>query len=235
MIRKLFILLIVCGAGVFIATNAEARNGANISITSGAVFLDDHNGLDYKVGYNSTYTFTVEMESDTTITGATLGFIMYSPDGSLSNIIWDSVPVNIGPWGEMATWNFGGPQLAAGPDGFDGSLPSRWLTGGAASLPAGYGPIGPTAGLEFIISFPGVDGGILCIDSAFMPPAGALLAPPAPVFEWAGGGGDLGVGGTREHAFCVTATRLVGAVSPACPSYTMVRRCDTLKISGVHS
>ncbi len=213
-------------------SSALARNVATVSITSGPLFTDDINGLDYKVGKSSTYTYTVQVESDVKIQGATLGFTLYSPDGSLSNIIWNSVPANVGPWGSTTVWNFGGPRLGAGPDEFDGSLPSSWVSGGLslAAEGAGYGPIESTDALKFTIKLPGVDGGILCLDSAFFPPAATWLMDPfgGGLFppEWEGGGGDLGVGGSRTHALCVTTFKIPNI--PPCPDTLSISHCETL-------
>ncbi len=210
MSRKLLTLVLASCMLFALGSNVMAQSGASVSITAGPTFADDINGLDFKVGHASTYTYTVQMESDVNLTGATLGFILYSPDGSLTNITWNSVPANIGVWANPATWNFGGALFTPGPDGFDGSLPSTWLTGGLSNgAPgSGYGPIGLTDGLQFTLTLPGVDGGILCIDSAKFPPSGEWLMSSAAGGEptgWAGGGGDVAVGGTRTGAFCVTA------------------------------
>ncbi len=230
MIRKILFSVLALALCLIVTKNAIARNGVNATITSGLLLNDDINGLDYLVGHTSTLTYTIQIESDVSITGATLGFVLYSPDGSLTNIFWNSIPTAVGPWGDSTTWNFTGPQLRAGSDEFNGSLPSNWMTGGLAFLGAGYGPTELADALRFTIRLPGVEGGVLCLDSAFQPPAGEWLLAPANggdgAAEWLGGGGDITVGGTRTNALCIT-TSSISSVTP-CPNNATINHCEIL-------
>ncbi len=238
MSRKLLTLVLASCMLFALGSNALAQTGAAVSITNGPTFPDiSGNGLDFQVGHASTYEYTVQFESDVNVTGATMGFIIYSPDGSLTNITWVTPPaIGVGVWGNNATWDFGGAKLTLGADAFSGSLPSTWLSGGVSSGAAGtgYGPIALSDGLKFSFTLPGIDGGILCIDSAFFPPSGEWLMSPAAATGWSGGGGDLSVGGSRDNALCVTAF-VIPDQDPVCDAGNTTsestNHCDALNFS----
>lgn len=191
---------------------------------------DDINGLDNKLQFGQTYSYVVSARSSEFASGATLGFLMYSPDGSLSQVEI-SEPVIFPEWG-ADVWTFGGPLSSVD---FDSLLPEQYLTGGATSPGGGFMQAALTPILTFDVSF-GFDEGVFCIDSAFFPPAGDwLFSYPTGVLKpgFFGGGGDLAVGGERPAAFCVTvfAPPDDPPVFQNCPAALVTGQCAAVQYS----
>lgn len=176
---------------------ADVRMG----VTSGPTFVDDINGLDFKVGLGYTYEFLVEARATGSVqTGGTVGFIVYSPDGADANLVHS---VTMGPdWGGTTYWDLPSGLLTLD---LDGTLPEQILTGGA-TIAKGFNAPDFIEVITFSIDIN--DSGTICIDSAFYPPAGDWTMSPDGPPSWTAGSGDANVGGSRTDALCMTAFTL---------------------------
>jgi hypothetical protein len=165
-------------------------------------------------GHGLSYSFTVEAKTAAVRDGSTLGFIIYSPDGSLGAVNVHSVAM-IAPWLGTGYWTLGGGLLTLD---IDGNLPEAILTGGAALPGGGFTAAAFEPILGFTIDIPAVNG-FICIDSAFFPPAGEwAMVPednPGDVPSWTAGGGDANATGTRVSSFCME-TWLIPDQPPTC-------------------
>lgn len=166
---------------------------------------DTINGLNGIVEEGRSYRFSISLKSSVRLGGASLGFLIYSPDGSLSKSGIDRVFMSPAQ-ASLDFWALsGGGHLNT--TALTESLPSKILTGGIASLTSGFLSESPAKILFVEVTFPEPEG-VYCIDSSFFPPATEFLTgdfagnniPPAVV----GGSGDLSVGGSSSTAFCVT-------------------------------
>jgi hypothetical protein len=183
-------LLAISFAASAFAQPAEVQISA-----SGVIFADDINGLDGKVGLGFTYDFLVEARTTAgTQNGATLGFVIYSPDGANGNLVHD---IAMGAdWGGTTYWDLPSGILTLD---VDGTLPEQILTGGA-TIAKGFNSAVYVPVLTFQIDM--IDSGVVCIDSMFFPPAGEWVMTPGGPCEWYAGGGDGAVGGSSPTALC---------------------------------
>ncbi len=127
-------------------------------------------------------------ESAETLGLTGIPMLLYSPDGSVTNITWNSPVTPTAAWSAPNVFTLGGAQFNAGPDGFDGTLPSSFLTAGAVL--DGSAGFGPTMGaVDILVGNVTVSQeGVLCVDSA-------LFTFTNPSGEWLFFGVDLyGVG-----------------------------------------
>jgi len=109
------------------------------------------------------------------LNSAILPMKLYSPDGSITSVVWNSPVTPTAVFSDPSVFTLGGTQFQEGADGFDGSLPSTFLTGGVgfANLPTSFGPTAPQDILVGTLTVS--QEGLLCIDSTFFPPAGVWL------------------------------------------------------------
>ncbi len=167
------------------------------------VFADDINGLQAKVGTGTFVRLTWRANVDVLLKGCCFGFTFFSPDASVSALHWvGSSPDSIdnGPGSFATCFDLGGSQLIL--RSFDGILPDS-MAGAGAALALGFGP---TTGRDILTSefiVPNDPGGIICIDSTFIPPAGSWIANPSGSGSisptWGAGNGPYSANG-----FCMT-------------------------------
>ncbi len=145
--------------------------------------------------------FNLIWSSETSVVadGVSLGFRLYSRDGSITNVTWNSTITAVGQWADPVSFNFGGTSIQMGPDQFSGSLPSTFQAGGVALVMgegSGFGPIG----LEDILTATlTVDQeGVICVDSAFFPPAAEWLYSPIGAPAW-----GASIGGYPDGGYCI--------------------------------
>ncbi len=165
--------------------------------TVGVIQPDALNNLDGMVARTDTFQIVTTIRSLIRQDGGTLGFMLYSPDNSIS----DYSLLNI----VMTSWWLNVWTLSAGLSlDTNGSFPEQFLTGGSAALPGG-GLLTETFQDMLVIDMAIPTAGTICLDSAFFPPAGEwLMTGDGQKPDWLGGGGDLTVGGARPSAFCIT-------------------------------
>ncbi len=163
--------LIVLSFGLI--ANAGTMN-VELSITGPQVFVAPITpGYQGSVGRTSSITLSFKAKSDFQVTGTTLGWRVYSPDASVTNVTWIDID-SVGAW--ATAFNLGGTQLVR--RSFDGVLPDSILTGGAA-LGGGWGPFGALQDIVVgSMTLSNASDGKLCVDTTFIPPAGKWTAAP---------------------------------------------------------
>lgn len=187
-------------------------------------------GTDGVLMQGITYDFTISAKAEVLQTGATVGFTFYSPDGSIAALDFNSITL-LGGWATTSYWTLGGGLLTVDTNG---TLPESFLIGGAALPGGGFMEPNFVDIAEVSVQLPNL-GGMVCLDSAFYPPAGEWEMQPGGSPVWLGGGGDIGQGGSRTDALCYevrlipeppsTSTLPCGWCLPAAITLT---DCDTL-------
>lgn len=196
----------------------------------GGLFIEDCLfGLDGLIEWRNSSTLTISARSQNLQDGATLGFVLYSPDGSITNISHFAASLDADWKSQTVYWSFTGGILDTGL--VDRVLPDQFMTGGVAGPGGGF--INPDFVDIMNVSFITGAIGTICIDSAFFPPSADWLMVPDGPPVWLGGGGDLSVGGSSPTAFCLTSVDAFGGEGPCffpiCPGALNVRAGDTLK------
>ncbi|MFQ5606832.1 MAG: hypothetical protein ACE5GA_02710 [Candidatus Zixiibacteriota bacterium] len=223
-------------AVTFLATGEIAGQPAEVKIALSNVLTveDCLFGLDAMAPPFNTLTYTISARSDSLQVAAAIGFVIYSPDNSISTVQVDGISM-LGDWGPpTGYWTFSGGLLNTN---LDGVLPEFLLTGGVQGV-----LLGGFQEPEFVDIFsfqvrPDVTSGTLCVDSSFFHPSGDWLMVPGGPPVWHGGGGDLSKGGARPDAFCVTIADFFPGEGPcfgfigACPAALNVRAGDTVVYS----
>ncbi len=203
-LRKVSCVTLALAIGCsFVATDAPAQTPEVAVRSEGAIQNDCLNNLDGLILKNHPLQFVISAKSEILQTGATLGFVIYSPDNSTVNDTVISSQM-IPEWSTTTYWDFTGGVL----NGYFGSgLPDSILTSGAAGASPGAG-FQTTVFVDILsidVALP--EEGIICLDSAFVSPAGQWLMDPAGSPTWHGGGGDITVGGVSQTAFCLTVSQ----------------------------
>lgn len=151
---------------------------------------------------NTKLTLTWSMDLDFLSDGMSLGFRVYSPDNSLSSIVWRKLPSPVGPWLDPSVWNLtGGTYLAL--ERLDGQLADLLMFGGVGITLAGsgFGPAGATDIITAEISTAHENGSI-CVDSVFFPPAADwIISTGSSVFTPTWGASE---GGYPDGGLCFT-------------------------------
>ncbi|MCH9031535.1 MAG: hypothetical protein IIB00_04675 [candidate division Zixibacteria bacterium] len=187
----LALALIIGGASL---ANAQF---ANVEIRAeNAVTPDTINGLSGMIASNIAYRFVISSELDFLAKGASLGFVIYSPDASVTNITHVALPDSLPAWWNI--FDLSGVQLQA--RSYDGILPDS-LLGGWATLNGGFGPTSLVDVIDLTISVEAEPGSIICFDSTFIPPAGPwIYANGETVFpSW-----GASVGGYPDGGYCLS-------------------------------
>ena len=216
---RLFALILVLSAPLVSSSSAPAAETEvriDISATSLDAFLvpDAINGLNAQVKQGASYRFAIALRSPILIIGASLQFVTYSPDGSLTQPGVDTISMT--PiWDDF---NFHTPEAGAlSLDRTPDVLPYRFHTFGSANLLATFDPSDPSTGfmsdtlVEIIfvdITFP-LEEGIYCIDGARQTPLNQfeLYGRDSVVITVLNGGSsDTLVGGVSTTAYCFTVT-----------------------------
>ena len=166
---------------------------------------DTLNNLDGMVTRTDTFQIVTTIKSVPSLSLATLGFMLYSPDNSIENYSLLNVAMTSG-W--INSWF---PPLVSLATDFDGSLPEQFFTGADAIFGTEYHFQSDTFIDMLVIDIAIPTAGIICLDSALFPTAPEWLmivdsASGAERPPWLAGGGDLTVGGSRPSAFCITIT-----------------------------
>ena len=104
------------------------------------------------------------------ISGASNGFVMTATGNATWSYIGSHQDYLYQDANSSVVWNLGG--LISSPNDMDGLSPDRFLTGGAAILPGGMPIITDEPYFRLILDV-GSGQGEICIDSAFIPPAGS--------------------------------------------------------------
>ena len=226
MSRKL--LTLVCSSLLVLSFGQSAFAQADVRLTAGGNLIDSAGPYDGNVGVGLPYTYTIEVQnmSGSTLGGATIGFEVYSPTGDNAAV---SGATLLGNWvGTSGYWDAGGQLNTLN---VDGTLPDLLLYGGVAIFgghPDGttWEPVG-----EFVVTMPANVGAVICVDSAFVPPAGEWLTPPAGAPTFQGGSGD-GLG--RTTALCFE-TFVIPDLDPEfagpCPGAASGSHCDPINFS----
>ncbi len=174
---------------------------AEISVRAeGTIQNDCFNNLDGLAFRWRPLQLIISAKSQVTQTGATIGFVIYSPDNSTSS---DTIlSAQMSPdWASATYWNLGGGLIT---EFFGNGLPDSLLTGGAMVTNAGFQSNNFVDILTLDINL--TENGIICIDSSFILPSGSWFMSPGGAPLWHGGAGDVAVGGTSSTAFCLTIT-----------------------------
>ncbi|MCH7877812.1 MAG: hypothetical protein IH914_00665, partial [candidate division Zixibacteria bacterium] len=245
MSRKLLTLVLTSVFVLSFGLSAFAQNAdQKIEITGGTapIFPDTLNGLNHQVGNSATYNYLVSINTNgLQMNAASLGLVLYSPDGSLNPSGATVSNASMTPfWNNpIQIWAFG-PQLNTSM--ITGSLPELILYGGTGNAKE---PNDSGGGLQnnvfvgaitFDVTFSA--SGVFCIDSSFFPPATDFLAIDLSGNSigpnLVGGSGDIGVGGVSPSAFCVTTfliPDLPPTPNPANPSSAEASHCDVLNVT----
>jgi hypothetical protein len=183
------------GASVSIAQPAEISVRADAGLPSDCI-----NGLDGIVFVNNPTQLIISARSLNLQSGASIGFVIYSPDNST---VTDTViSSQMGSrWAGSEFWDLGTGLLH---EHFGGGLPDSILTGGAALPGAGFQSNSFIDILTIDLDINEV--GVICIDSVLVAPSGNWLMTPDGPPIWNGGAGDASVGGSSSTAFCLTVT-----------------------------
>ncbi len=228
MSRKLLTLVLSSLFVVSFGLNASAQpSDVKVELTSGPpLFVDDINGLDAKLGLNQTYGFTVQskVNSGGGEDGATIGFSVYSPDGSISNLGVANAAMSADWASASVYWTLGGGLLSLD---IDGTLPEGMLTGGAKLSGNGF-DASTFVDVMFFDIVIGSDSGVFCIDSAFFPPSGEWLYTTNGAPNLTAGGGDGAVGGSSPTALCYTTFTIpdLPPVVTNCAVAPVTNHCD---------
>jgi len=173
-------------------------------------------------------SFIISAKSVNLQDGASIGFVIYSPDNSTFNDTVASATMGA-EWGGFTFWNLGTGMLNSH---FGSGLPDTLITGGAALPGAGFQSDTFIDILTIDMYMP--EDGVICIDSAFVEPSGAWLMTPDGPPAFSGGSGDTSVGGVSTTALCLTV--LQGSPVefpcgfPQTPPLMQVRIGDTLLV-----
>ena len=234
-IRPLYTFTLIGLLSLTIAPCALAQPAEVAVRVEGVPFnnSDCLNGLDAigfrpNFGGEAPFNIIVSAKSVNVQSGATVGFVIYSPDNSTFN---DTVATAVmgSEWGSSLYWNLGSGNINPR---FGSGLPDTLITGGAALPDAGFQSNDYIDILTITVMLS--EDGIVCIDSAFVEPSGAWLMTPDGPPLWHGGGGDIADGGSRPDAFCVTVVPAdpgEGPCSiPILSSFAQVRSGDTLAL-----
>ena len=172
--KNSLVITVAALVNIAVSPTTMQAESANVELRfegHGLTVPDTINGLRGIIMGNTKLTLTWSMELDFLTRGASLGFRVYSPDNSLSSIVWRKLPGPVGPWLDPSVWNFsGGTRLVI--QSLDGQLGDLFMFGGVASTFAenGFGPAGVTDIMTAEISTAHENGSI-CVDSVFFPPA----------------------------------------------------------------
>ncbi len=236
MSRKILTLVLTSIFVLSFGLSAFAQNADQKIEITGATpkFADDINGLNWKVGHTGTYSYLVSINSNGLIVNAaSLGLVMYSPDGSLNpSGATVSNAALVPSWDDGDIWDF---NAQFNNTMLTGALPELLLYGG---IGGGGAPNTGGGGLQNNVFAPAMTWnvtfsavGVFCVDSAFFPPAAEYLAVdengdgigPSQV----GGSGDQGVGGNSPSAFCVTTFEIpdLPPVFSKCPPAQTTSHC----------
>lgn len=218
-------LLLICAAQVQ-AQPAEVA----VRMEGWSMFAPCDESVDAIVLPLQPYTITISARSLNLQSSATLGFVVYSPDGSIDDSFIRSISM-LGDWATNNYWNIPTSLLHLDTNSV---LPEALLTGGAAFQDAGFQEQEFVDILEITLDV--IDtAGYICIDTAFYPPSGDWLMSPDGPPTWHGGGGDLSLGGSRPDAFCFEVKRYwsrcaLGGIYGCMPSSYSGSACDTFEI-----
>jgi len=146
-------------------------------------------------------SFAIQAKALSVQTDASLGFILYSPDGSADSANISNLTLSPDWQSPSVYWSPSGATL--NPVDVDGILPDTWLVT-ATSSGGGFQSVDFVDVATFDLTLPDNSGAVVCIDSAFVAPAGQWLLSPDGQPSWQGGFGDANVGGSRSDAFCIT-------------------------------
>lgn len=174
------------------------------------MFTDFTLGLDATTPVGSTLRFVMQARSEAIMNAASLGWIFYSPDNSITTGAQIENVGLIGNWASAAMWGLGGPAFNTSL--LNGVLPDNVITGGVGDAfgepNTGGGGFQNSNFIDFIewtVTFAST--GIFCTDSALFPPVSEWLVLGVSGEDlgplWFGGNGDLSVGGTRTEAYCI--------------------------------
>ncbi len=167
----------------------------------GCSFADDLNGLDMKNVQRGKMKFAIKAMSSALQTDASLGFVLYSPDGSADSAKISNLTLSPDWASPSVYWAPAGATLD--PVDIDGILPDTWLIT-ATSTGGGFQANAFVDVATFTLILPDNPGAVVCIDSAFVSPAGQWLMNPDGPPIWQAGTGDANVGGSHPDAFCIS-------------------------------
>lgn len=208
LVRVLCALALVCTvAGFALGQPAEVR--ISVEEIDCPTFPDDIWSLNFKTGTNANLRFLIEARSSTLQDGASLGFKLYHPTGALPG--FELTNLQLSPnWTNATYWPPAGASLNL--TGIDGNLPEFWLIGGVALSGGGFQEDNFVDVMTFDLTVTG-DFSPICIDSAFVAPAGNWLMSPGGPPSLIAGNGDGGAGGSSPTAFCFT-TYTIPCIGP---------------------
>ncbi len=194
--------LLVAFLVVFSASNTHAQT-ANLEVRAegnGVSVPDTINGLQAMAVAGSSVRLIWSAQSAVRVTGATIGFVLSSPTNPNMKLGWNlsgdynSALIILDTW-DVSVWNLGGPAVFFRADSL---VPDSFLAGGVAIASPGGFLSEPLIDV-FMADLQLDDTGVLCIDSAFLPPSGTWLMSPNPVTTW-----GESIGGYPDGGYCIT-------------------------------
>ncbi|MCH9031939.1 MAG: hypothetical protein IIB00_06730 [candidate division Zixibacteria bacterium] len=201
LVKTALCLSVVLFSGILIVYEKANAESANVEIRAeGTATLpfDVINGHQAMAQNNFPIWFYLSVETDFVVTYASLGFVFYSPDASITTITHDDLPEgdDFPEW--FNAFTTGGAQILL--RSYDGILPDSFFAGGAA-FSGGFGPTSLQDISDFsIIPDSGAEG-IFCIDTSFISPTGPwLFLNSVNIFPSWGGS----VGGYPDGGYCIT-------------------------------
>ncbi len=203
-----FLLLLVGALILFPQLSvSQMRNNIEVRVEGASVFnATQPDSVFARIAPGSPFDIIWNFESKITVGSSTVPFKIYSPDGSITQVIWNAPVTTFPAWSDPSVFTLGGASITPGPDAFGGSLPSSFFTGGTILVSGGYGPTSPQD--IFAGNLTVLQEGILCVDTALFPPSGIWLFSEGSGFsgslidvEWGGTVGGYPVGG-----FCIEIT-----------------------------
>jgi hypothetical protein len=206
LISRRRVLLLTIGILAFSPQLSESQtlNNIEVRVEGASVFYATQPDSVYaRITPGSPFSVIWSFESVVAVGSATVPFKVYSPDGSITQVIWNSPVTTFPAWSDPSVFTLGGASISEGPDAFGGALPSTFFTGGTVLISGGYGPTPPQD--IFSGSLTVLQEGVLCVDTALFPPSGIWLFS-----EGSGFSGDLinvtwgaSVGGYPAGGFCI--------------------------------
>ncbi len=234
--NKLFILVVA--TIVFSCPQSSYGQPAEVRLqqTFGCNDPDPINLLDRSNWWLGYMGFAIQARSSTLQSDVSIGFVVYSPDGSAPTATISDITLSPDWQSPTTYWSPSGAQLSL--TDLDGALPDTWLVTATALPGDGFQSASFVDVLTFNLKLPKIDGAVVCIDSAFVAPAGQWLMTPDGPPTWQGGGGDANVGGTATEAFCITTyVGGLGAEYTNCVDSVTTSYCNPIsyQVTAIHT
>ncbi|MBN4076096.1 dockerin type I repeat-containing protein [Gemmatimonas aurantiaca] len=176
----------------------ERISNFDVRAEGAGVFSPDVINGNYAIVKTGTeINFTISAQTISNWMGLTAGFMISSPDNSITTITHTAGPSFTPDWNSQNLDGTNGPVVTL--NSWDGSLPDSMLGGWAVFFGDGWGSEQLAEVIYFSMIIDEGQSGTVCIDSGFFPPAGEWLAYPDGSPQWGASVGGYPIGG-----YCIT-------------------------------